>query len=215
MPHDLVPTLYRIAECPDLMADACVSDDRSNLIFLSLWGRDTAIQEFLARLSLGNDERGLTEIHLLTDEDARLLVAVNNIDALDKCTTRTFRRTLFGSLVHLWLFDKRCLHPDKSNATAFAILPKGTADHTQRLWRLVQDTCPLPLLDHWCDAVLGLLQSRSMLSPLSLALGPVTGYHLAIDVPALTAALGDLIRTDQLCICAEETTSLKPLRRVA
>ena len=35
-------TLYRIDECSDVMADACVGDDQGNLIFLSIWARDTA-----------------------------------------------------------------------------------------------------------------------------------------------------------------------------
>lgn len=43
-------TLYRIDECPDLMADGCVGDEHGNLVFLSIWARDTAVQEFLARL---------------------------------------------------------------------------------------------------------------------------------------------------------------------
>ncbi|HEC1391362.1 TPA: hypothetical protein R1W70_004882, partial [Pseudomonas aeruginosa] len=49
--HTSSTTLYRIDECPDVMADACVGDDQGNLIFLSIWARDTAIQQFLARLT--------------------------------------------------------------------------------------------------------------------------------------------------------------------
>lgn len=52
--------LYRIDECPDLMADGCVGDEQGNLVFLSIWARDTAVQEFLARLTLGRDEQGST-----------------------------------------------------------------------------------------------------------------------------------------------------------
>src|SRR3546814_9693076 len=33
--------------------------DQGNLIFLSIWARDTAVQQFLARLTLGRDEQGL------------------------------------------------------------------------------------------------------------------------------------------------------------
>src|SRR3546814_19072587 len=67
-----------------------------------------------------------------------------------------------------------------------------------RLWTLVQDTCPLPLLDHWRDTVLALLQTRRMLTGLPLALGPLEGHRLALDVPALTQALGELIRNGTL-----------------
>lgn len=33
------------------MADGCIGDESGNLVFLSVWARDTAIQQFLARLA--------------------------------------------------------------------------------------------------------------------------------------------------------------------
>ncbi len=30
-------TLYRIDECPDLMADGCIGNENGNLVFLSIW----------------------------------------------------------------------------------------------------------------------------------------------------------------------------------
>jgi hypothetical protein len=60
----------------------------------------------------------------------------------------------------VWLFDRRCVKPDKANASALALLPRDSAHRLDRLWMLVRDTCPLPLLDHWRDTVLELLQRR-------------------------------------------------------
>jgi len=54
-----------------------------------------------------------------------------------------------------------------------------------------------------------------MLTPLDFALGPVEGYRLSLDVPALTAALGDLIRSDSLGVSPSERTSAEPRRRAA
>jgi hypothetical protein len=192
--------LYHIDEGPDLFADACVCDESHYLIFLSLWGRDTAVREFLARLTLGSADRGLDRFRLVAAEDTSIPVAVANVDRLEKRETRTFQRTLFGSMLHVWLFDSRCVRPDKANGSALAILPKDGASRTQRLWSLVQDTCPLPLLPHWRDNVLDLLQSQSMLLSLAFAVGPVEGYRIALDVPSLTTALGDLIRSGVLNI---------------
>ncbi|GHU33821.1 hypothetical protein AGMMS50256_26470 [Betaproteobacteria bacterium] len=184
--------LYRIDECANLMADACVADDNGDLVFLSIWARDTAIQHFLARLTLGRDEEGLSQFHLVTGQDS-IPVFVGDAERLEKRLTRAYRRTLFGSIVNLWLFDKRCVKPDKANACALAVF-SGEADRTSRLWALVQETCPLPLLDHWREPVLKLLQTRDMLRPLPFVIGPLQGYRLAIDVPAITTALGELIR---------------------
>ena len=196
--HPSSTTLYRIDECPDVMADACVGDDQGNLIFLSIWARDTAVQQFLARLTLGRDEQGLDQFHIITDQGGSVPVFIGNVDRLEKRMTRAYRRTLFGSLSNVWLFDRRCVKPDKANASALALLPRDSAHRLDRLWMLVRDTCPLPLLDHWRETVLELLQSREMLARLPFALGPLEGHRLAIDVPALTLALGSLIRSDVL-----------------
>jgi len=208
-------TLYRIDECPDLMADGCIGDEHGNLVFLSIWARDTAVQEFLARLTLGRDEQGLDQFHIVTEQGGSLPVFVGNVDNLEKRITRAYRRTLFGSLTNVWLFDRRCVKPDKANASALALLPRESANRTDRLWTLVQDTCPLPLLDHWRGTVLELLQSRDMLTRLPLALGPLEGHRLAIDVTALSTALGELIRNGTLGATEYELVSNAPLRRVA
>ena len=52
------------------------------------------------------------------------------------------------------------LKPDKANASALALLPRDSTHRLDRLWKLVRDTCPLPLLDHWRETVLELLQSH-------------------------------------------------------
>lgn len=204
-------SLYRIEECQDLMADACVCDESNHLVFLSIWGRDTPTKEFLARLTLGASENGLDRFHLVTTEGTSIPVSVGNADRLEKRTTRVFQQTLFGSMVHVWLLDPRCVKPDKANGSALAILPKGDAQATERLWSVVQDTCPLPLLPHWRDATLELLRARNMLTSFSFALGPVKGYRIAIDTPVLTMALGSLIRARSLRIESSEL----PLAQVA
>jgi hypothetical protein len=210
-------TLYRIDECPDLMADGCIGDENGNLVFLSIWARDTAVQEFLARLTLGRDEQGLNQFHVITEQGASIPVFVGNVENLEKRITRAYRRTLFGSLTNVWLFDRRCVKPDKANASALALLPRDSAHRLDRLWTLVQETCPLPLLDHWRGVVLELLQARSMLTRLPLVLGPLEGHRLAIDVPALTDALGSLIRSNVLTTDAigHPNTSDQPLEAVA
>ena len=210
-------TLFRIDECPDLMADGCVGDEHGNLVFLSIWARDTAVQEFLARLTLRRDEQGLEQFHIVTQQGASVPVFVGNVDNLEKRITRAYRRTLFGSLTNVWLFDRRAVKPDKANASALALLPRDSAHRLDRLWLLVRDTCPLPLLDHWRDIALELLQALAMLTRLPFALGPLEGHRLAIDVPVLTQALGGLIRSNVLTTDASEhpIASDLPLEAVA
>ncbi|MCJ7478533.1 hypothetical protein MUQ53_10045, partial [Streptococcus suis] len=90
-------------------------------------------------------EQGLDQFHVITDQGASVPVFVGNVENLEKRITRAYRRTLFGSLTNVWLFD-----------------------------------------------------TRRMLTGLPLALGPLEGHRLALDVPALTKALGELIRNGTL-----------------
>jgi len=208
--------LYRIAECPQLMSDACLCDEGGTVILLSVWGRDTAIQELLGRLTLKpGEDRSLRALRMLDQSNAGFPVNFGNLEMLEKRTTRTFRKTLFGSMIHLWLLDKRCLFPDTANATALAVMPKQAENRVERLWRLTRETSPLPLLDHWRDCVLTLLATQKMLSPLPLARGRVEGYRLALDVPALTFALGELIRADELGVSQSDSVSQPGLQRAA
>ncbi|SDG72205.1 hypothetical protein SAMN05216603_103176 [Pseudomonas benzenivorans] len=197
----MLPTpLHQVEECPDLYVDACVCDEQRNLVFLSAWGRDTALQEFLARLTLGSAEGGLDQFHIVMD--GRSLPVFSNVDQLEKRTTRQFRGTLFGSLLHLWLFDRRCAQPDRANHFAYALLEEGS-DPLLHLWPLVTETCPLPLLQHWREPVMELLTEHGMVQSLPGALGPITAWRLSLQLDVLEPALGDLIRQGQLTTDAQ------------
>ncbi|AZC24821.1 hypothetical protein [Pseudomonas sessilinigenes] len=187
--------LYQIEECPDLYVDACVCDEQRNLVFMSAWGRDTALQEFLARLTLGRDENGLDQFHILMD--GRSIPVFPNQDMLEKRTTRQFRGTLFGGMLHLWLFDRRASAPDQANHFAFALLERDQ-DPLLRLWPLVMETCPLPLLPHWREPVMDVLTQQQMLTALPGSIGNVSAWRLALQLDVLEPQLGDLIRQGHL-----------------
>lgn len=187
--------LFQIEECPDLFVDACAYDEQRNLVFLSAWGRDTALQEFLARLTLGSAEDGLDQFHIVVD--GRSLPVFPNVDLLEKRTTRQFRGTLFGSLLHVWLFDRRCAQPDRANHFSYALLERGQSPH-QRLWPLIIDICPLPLLAHWHKTVMEVLTQHDMLQPLPGTFGAITAWRLSLQLDVLEPALGELIRQGQL-----------------
>lgn len=187
--------LFSLDECPELYVDACVCDEQRNLVFLSAWGRDTALQEFLARLTLGRSEGGLDQFHIVIG--GRSIPVFPNADHLEKRTTRQYPGTLFGSLLHLWLFDRRCAAPDMANHFAYALV-RVNEDPLHKLWPLVTMTCPLPLLQHWRALVMELLVSHRMLELLPGAVGHVSVWRLAIRLDVLELALGDLIRNGRL-----------------
>jgi len=91
-------TLYRIDECPDVMADAYVGDAQGNLVFLSLWARDTAVQQFLARLTLGRDEQGLEQFHIVTEQGGFIPVFVGDVDRLENAAPVSIGAPLLSAI---------------------------------------------------------------------------------------------------------------------
>lgn len=148
--------LVPIAEAPGLYVDALLCDG-DYLRFISVWGRDTEMQEFLARLSLPLKDGGLDAIRV---DGEMQYVQIGNIERFEKLTGRMPKENLFGEVTHLWLFDRTANMPDYTGRQAlFLFQPEeDTAEHceslNERLWTTVCETCHLPLLPQWRDVVL-------------------------------------------------------------
>lgn len=204
-------TLLTLSDVPCIFCDGYLCDERRTLLFMSVWGRDTAIQELLGRLTLQKEE-GLSQLTLTDSSLHEHLLFTGNNGNLDKRTTR-HQRTRFGTLVHLWLFDKRCLEPDRSNGQAFLLLRGDDANWRDRLWVLLKETTSLPLLEHWQDGVLDYLQHSQMVVPFG-GYGGLCGWQMQLDTPALTAFIRDAICTGALSLTPHPYSAL-PSRRVA
>ncbi|MBE0437095.1 MAG: hypothetical protein IBX56_14990 [Methylomicrobium sp.] len=178
-----------IDELHDVFCDALVDDD-GWLVFASCWGRDTAIQELLARLTLPDSEGGLSKLTFLDDAMNRT-VGIGNPDRLDKMTGRMPKVNLFGDIVHLWLFDKKAATPDFVNRRAYLLLLPDQDDYAAT-WALIKSVCPLPLLDYWQEAVVNVCRRHGWLRG-------IKGYRInavSIDLPdeEFGAQLGEMIR---------------------
>jgi len=65
--------LYEIERCADVFVDACLRHEGGRLLFLSVFGRDTATKELLARMQLGAQHQdGLAELMLKPSEQVRI-----------------------------------------------------------------------------------------------------------------------------------------------
>src|SRR5690349_19189241 len=106
--------LFRIDEMPDVYGDAVVTDDKDQLLFLSLWGTDTALQTFLARLSLPENEGGITHITFIFDNGSRL-IDIKDANRFSKHTGKAPKGSLVENLSQLWLYDNLVITPDKAN----------------------------------------------------------------------------------------------------
>lgn len=203
------PPLYRIKELTDLFADACVRNEAGQLLFLSVFGRDTSIQQLLASFALGAKEGGLTQFKLQSPGAGDELVLIGDAGRLEKLTGRLPRQNLFGNLTHAWIFDPALVVADRANRIVWRIFGEGrdprSAEQRERftaeLWATLRQLMPVPLLEHWREPVLraaaecvtGLEQLASQ------PIGQVSGYKLELP-EAFLATLSALVREGELTL---------------
>lgn len=190
-------TLMRIEEAPELYADALLVDAYNKLLFISLWGRDTSIQEFLARVTLSQDEDGLhrfTLVHEYADGHHRKQVLVGDIKRLDHTTGRLPSQNLFGNMVQLWLFDQLASVPDLATRRAIALFRhKATVQHAggliqpDQIWQMVKSLCHLPLLDHWSNHIIDTFLRREWIMPID---------GLSVHGALIDLSMGEEIETE-------------------
>jgi hypothetical protein len=172
--------LMQIDVIPDLYADAALVDAYDKLLFLSLWGRDTAIQEFLAGISLANEEGGINSFFLSTGmrhtgDPMRKLVQIGEAKRLNHYSGRMPASNVFGGdMAHLWVFDRLVTDPDLANRRTIAISKSDKGSEVKnrsvtqsRIWQLTKAICHLPLLDHWADIVIRQFYSREWIKDFS------------------------------------------------
>jgi hypothetical protein len=155
--------MYKLMELSDLYSDACIRDETGRLMFISLYGRDTAILQLLAAMTLKDTEGGISTFRLSIKDCNNIetieRVRVDASDRLQKHSGRLPNENLFGNLVHAWIYDPALIQPDKPNRSAWYVLNKkflreSEQEAMQGVWGLYKTLSPVPLLDDWMGAVI-------------------------------------------------------------
>ncbi|AFT90316.1 hypothetical protein [Paraburkholderia phenoliruptrix] len=199
--------LYPIKELQDIFIDACVRAPDRELALVSVFGRDGAVQQLYASLHLGVQEGGIRQITLIDPDSAQTIaaVAIGDPRRLDKYSGRLPKDNLFGNLVHTWIYDESLLTPSKSTGSAWLLVDRETQAHDEaaleaRVWSLIEQISPIPLLPHWRSLVLAelgeQLVSRLGETP-SAPVGRLDAFRIAL-LDSFTEAISGFIRSGAL-----------------
>jgi len=197
--------MLEINEVPGVFCDAHIIEP-AGVRFLSIWGRDTAIQEFLARLSLPERDGGLRSFHIgASGQEGACHASIGDPGNLMRMTARR-TGTVFGELVHLWLYDRLAVDADRSNGKAFLFYREGARDLSCALWEILKHVLWVPVLDHWRDELLARLDGMGCINK-------VDGYRLgAFDInlserDRMEQEISFLVRSGRLGLEEESLTT--------
>lgn len=172
-----------IVAMPDVGSESC----RMSVVFLSLFGRDTAVNGLLGRLSVGPHDQmylngvwTLSGVWTMNGADAQFLVIPQGIGKLQG---KMPEPNLFGSVGHLMLYNPLCARPDMGAREAFLLVKADQEQEEWRvqIWKLVTHISPLPLLVHWRDLLLYQLYRSEMLVSLRRS-GRLCGWHVRLGI---------------------------------
>lgn len=186
-----------IADAPGIFCDAHLIDDTGPR-FLSLWGRDTAMQELLARLTLPEKDGGLRSFWIgRPPADGAVFVPNLDPERLQRLSARK-TGTLFGDLVQLWLYDTLTTCPDRANGKAILLDRDGSqADVQASQWALMKQILWVPVLDHWRDVLMAQLTEMDCVRP--LAGWRVSGFSIDLsDQARIEEMLSLMVRSGAL-----------------
>lgn len=185
--------LFRIAEFPEVFADACLRDSAGVLRFISLYGRDGSLMQFHAALQLGHKDGGVSRFELVDAGDGRRhRVEVGAVDRLAKFAGRLPRQNVFGPLSQVWVYDRALVQLDRPNRIGWALCRSsgdagnaaGTDALLDKAWDLTRRLSPVALLDSWRPALQAwCLETRAyerLNDPLYPPLGPVDAMRVSI-----------------------------------
>ncbi|MFN4266391.1 MAG: hypothetical protein ACK4F8_11675 [Aquabacterium sp.] len=202
--------VFQCQQQADIFIDALACDRRSSLIFVSLYGRDGSIQQFLSRIQLGSSADGISSISVSDPSGARLDVSVGDPRRLEKVSGQIPKGSLFGKLGHLWVYDPTLLKPDKANLRGWLLFDQdhGAAEQSEAIWELIKALSPVPLLDHWQEAIEGLVNAGSTESGIHAAKAIGDLKPVEVQLPSdFESQVSQLIIAGQLALEPCQTQS--------
>jgi hypothetical protein len=182
-----------IFTCPqqgDVFFDALVCDHGGYLIFASVYGRDSSIQQLLSRMHLSNKQDGIDCLTANCPASGRSWSAMlGDPKRLEKLTGQLSKSSLFGRMSHAWIFHEALIQPNRASRIGWLMLEQAIdpAETQDRCWAMVKQLSPIPLLEHWRDSVLSLLQTEATDTGPAVAHGRGTGPVKAIRIALPTA----------------------------
>ncbi len=216
--------LWGIREFSDVFLDTLVRNEAGQLMFASLYGRDTAIQQLLAAFSLSVTSGGVAHITLKPVEapprvadgvvgvvplhpatpaadDPRGVAYIGDAARLTKLAGKLPKKSLFGPVSHVFIYDSLVIDPDTANGRAWVLTQGDGPEHLHSVWAMIQRISPVPLIDAWMAPVLEYLGDAVIkdLSPQNLStvtwptLGPIQASVIDLG-ESFSQAISELVQ---------------------
>jgi hypothetical protein len=175
--------MFSVQEVQDIFCDAMVVDGNSRLMFASVYGRDTGVQQLFAAFGLSVQSGGLDRLTIQHGVSEVVGLAVDP-NRFEKFTGRLPRENLFGNLSHSWIFDPALINVDKVNRSAWVLCQGQDTDPTlitARIWDRIKQLSQVALLDAWSSVLLSRWHESGIGETGQLrSIGAIQAFHVSL-----------------------------------
>ena len=145
--------MIHINQQTGVFCDSFVGNDTS-ILFASFWGRNTSLQQFLARIELPPHEGGINELTFELSKENSQTFFLQNTKNMQKLSGRV-PGTIYGKdLSHIFIYDKSTVKIDYSNYKATILYFDNNQIDDYIIWKLLKALSSIPLLDIWMDRII-------------------------------------------------------------
>ena len=151
---------FEVKEIQQLYADSYLTNENGELLFLSIWGRDTPVQEMLGRLSVSDQSSKLSSLTLVSSDKTKK-ISIPNTKILDKHQCRLVS-DIYQNLTQVWIYDRRVIEPDIQERKLTRLFAPWQDEPDP--WPLIKAVSSIPLLDEWRDDLVRIFFERKFCS---------------------------------------------------
>jgi hypothetical protein len=146
-------TMIHIKQQPSVFCDGFVAND-TGILFASFWGRNTSLQQFLARMELPIHEDGINELTFEVSKETSQTFFLQSVKNMQKLSGRVPNTIYDKDLSHVFIYDKSTVKIDYSVYRATILYFDNTQIDNQTIWKLLKELSPIPLLDTWMTQII-------------------------------------------------------------
>jgi hypothetical protein len=209
MPSAQLP-LWQVNELLDVYVDSMVTDVSGEVMFMSAYGRDGALQQLLAAFHLPRTQGGIDRISLIPANEAcggqRIRGTVGDAKRLTKLTGK-LPRGCFGPLSQVFIYDEALVRPDFESGRGWVLsFGQDESQHRDRIWAVAKQLLPIPVLDHWRDLLLSeieqidhnIVHMDKTSGDFRASIGRVRASCVRLDHQQITQVVSRLVRSGVL-----------------
>lgn len=191
-------TMIHIKQQASVFCDGFVAND-TGILFASFWGRNTSLQQFLARMELPIHEDGINELTFEVSKETSQTFFLQNVKNMQKLSGRVTSTIYDKDLSQVFIYDKSTLKIDCATYRATILYFDNTQIDHQTIWKLLKELSPVPLLGTWMTHIINKCNQDGYLVKVN-GFGGVSALIINLHETEFERSISKMIKDQRLLV---------------